>query len=214
MDKRENDRFQMFKSVEEFFQAHEKVTKDIPGFQPSFTDFQESLVKISKTDNEYQIIAEGSTADKEAAEDSMIETLVKLCSLIYVFARRTKNEQLKAISKVTPSGLKYMRDADLLQRAKALHEAMVENKVAMEPYQITQEHIDNLKNKIDTYEAKSDLKENRFAERKNARQELGQRFVDANEILIEELDTLVEFIKDKHSEFYGDYQAARLINNV
>lgn len=214
MDKRENDRFQMFKSVEEFLQAHEEVTKKIPGFQNSFSDFQESLVDISKKDNEYQIIAEGSTADKETAEDEMIDALVKLCSLIYVFARRTKNEQLKAISKVTPSGLKYMRDADLLQRAKALHEAMLENKVAMEPYQITQEHIDNLKAKINTYENKSNIKENKFAERKNARQELGNRFVEANDILIEELDTLVEFIKDIHAEFYGKYQAARLINNV
>ena len=214
MDKRENDRFQMFKSVEEFLQAHAEVTKDIPGFQPSFKDFQESLANISKKDNEYQIIAEGSTADKEAAEDEMIETLVKLCSLIYVFARRTKNEQLKAISKVTQSGLKYMRDADLLQRAKALYEAMLENKVAMEPYQLTQEHIDDLKAKIDTYENKSNVKENKFAEKKNARQELNSRFVDASEILTEEVDVLVEYIKDMHSEFYGDYQAARLINNT
>lgn len=214
MDKRENDRFQMYKSIEEFLQANETVTKNIPGFQNSMSDFKESLVDIAKKDNQYQIIAEGSTADKETAEDEMIDVLVKLCSLIYVFARRTKNEQLKAISKVTPSGLKYMRDADLLQRAKAIHEAMEENKVAMEPYQITQEHMDDLKAKIDVYEKKSNVKENKFAERKNARQELGAGFVEANEILVEELDTLVEYIKDAHAEFYGEYQAARLINNV
>lgn len=37
-----------------------------------------------------------------------------------------------------------MRDADLLQRAKVLHEQMEDNKVAMEPYQITPELIADL----------------------------------------------------------------------
>ena len=214
MDKRENDRFQMYKSVEEFLAKNGKITKEIPGFENSFTDFKQSIDEIEKKDNEYQITAEGSTQEKENAEDAMIDVLVKLCSLVYVFARRSRNEQLKAISKVTPSSLKYMRDADLLQRAKALHEQMVENKTAMEPYKITQDDIDKLKATIDAYEERSNTKENKFAEKKSARQELNARFINANEILSEELDSLVDFIKDTHAEFYGKYQAARLVNEV
>lgn len=214
MDKRENNRFQMFKSVEEYLEAHGDITKEIPGFQNSFVDFKGNIADIETKDKEYQLIAEGSTAEKETAEDEMIETLVKLCSLVYVFARRARNEQLKAISKVTPSGLKYMRDGDLLHRAKTLYEQMVDNKVAMEPYQITQGHIDELKARIDAYESKSDVKENKFAERKTARQKLSSKFIDASEILSEELDSLIEFIKDTQAEFYGKYQSARLINDV
>jgi hypothetical protein len=214
MDKRENNRLQMFKSVEEYLEKYGDVTKEIPGFQNSFGDFQGSIASIEEKDKEYLLIAQGSTAEKETAEDEMIETLVKLCSLVYVFARRTKDEQLKSISKVTPSGLKYMRDGDLLHRAQTLQEQMLANKVAMEPYQITQSHIDELKARIDAYEAKSDIKENKFAERKTARQELSSKFIDATEILTEELDSLVEFIKDTHGEFYGKYQSTRLINDV
>jgi cell division GTPase FtsZ len=99
-----------------------------------------------------------------------------------------------------------MRDVDLLQRAKAILEAIMENKEAMGPYGVSDELISDLSKKIEIYDAKSNDKEGNFAESKNARQALTEAFEHANEILIEEVDSIMEYIKDIHADFYGKYQ--------
>lgn len=107
-----------------------------------------------------------------------------------------------------------MRDADLQQRAKALYEAAQANLGKLDKFGFDQATLEELATRIKDFESTSDSKENKFAESKNARQELGDLFDEANEFVTEDFDTMIELIREIDPTFYGDYQEARLVKDI
>ena len=79
---------------------------------------------------------------------------------------------------------------------------------------VDKEAVEDLKTKVTVYENLLESKESKTAESKAARQELGEIFDQADEILSEELDNMIELIKDSDQDFYNKYQAARVIKDI
>ena len=148
------------------------------------------------------------------AADDLIEALIKIAGGLYVLARKSKDENLKKTSKVTHSGLEYLRDTELLQKAKSIQSNANTNISKLAPYGITAALMTDLNNKVTAYEKALGSKESKFAESKASRQELGSLFEDADDLLKEDLDTFVDMMKDVNKEFYNKYQAARVIKDV
>jgi hypothetical protein len=88
------------------------------------------------------------------------------------------------------------------------------NNEALAPYTITAEKITALGQSIDSYRHYADSKDTRFAESKAAREVLFNLFADADELLREDIDTLVELVKNNNSDFYNQYFAARTIKDI
>lgn len=214
MDKREKNKWYMYKSIEELLAKQKPVVERVSVFAETLEEFSKKLIEISDIDNKYQRISEGATANKEIAEDALISVMVKTASSLYIFARKTGNESLKPLSKTSSSALKKARDADLQQRAKALYEAAKANLANLDKYGFDQATLDELETRIKDFESSSDSKENKFAESKNARQELGDLFDEANEFVSEDFDTMIELIREDAPTFYGDYQEARLVKDI
>lgn len=214
MIKREENKYSMYRGITQLLGEQKETIANIPAFQISMTDFNGLLEKISDKDKQYQNISKGATAAKDNAENELIEKTIAVSSALYVFARRSKNDPLKAITKITPSSLKKMRDSDLLQQAKTIHENAAAHQANLPEFGIEQEDIESLKQKIDVFEKALGSKETRVAESKAAREELKELFDEADELLYEELDSMIELVKNTDAEFYNKYQAARVIKDL
>lgn len=67
---------------------------------------------------------------------------------------------------------------------------------------------------VANYEKSIEVQEDSFAQSKAPRQRLGELFDLAEEILNEELDAMMDRIKNDHSGFYKDYQENRVIRDL
>lgn len=214
MIKREENKYSMYQGITQVLEDQKETIAKIPAFALSMTDFNGVLEQISDRDKKYQTISKGATAAKDEAEDKLVEAVIAVSSALYVYGRRNKNDELKAVAKITPSSLKKMRDSDLLQKAKTIHENAVANQQSLPDFGVTQADVEDLKAKVTAFEEAFGSKESKVAESKSARKELGELFDEADELLYEELDNMIELVKDADPEFYNKYQSARVIKDL
>lgn len=214
MNKREENKYSMYKGVEKVLDENASVITPMTAFNDSVKSFKSILQQISDKDNQYRTVSKGATATKDNAEDDLIEIILKVASSAYVYGRKTKNESLKALCKVTPSELRQMRDTVLLQKGKDLYSKVNPVIGSLNTYGITAAIMTDLQNKTNTFESTLGSKESKFADSKASRQDLGKLFDDADDILKEEIDTFMDVIKEANVSFYNKYQAARVIKDV
>lgn len=213
MNKRENIKAKMFRGVREVLDRNVAVIEKIPAFQLSYNDFKAAVTAIDENDKKYQNVTKGVTSKKDEVEEALIEALVTLSSSTSVYARRTGNNALKETVKVTPSSLKRMRDMDLLTKAKQIQGEIAANQAGLTEYGVTKDDITNLGKKVADYEKAIQVQEDSFAQAKAARQDLGEGFVFAEDLLVEELDNLIERIAEANANFYNDYQKNRRLED-
>lgn len=204
----------MYQGVATVLDEGKDTLAKIPALVELHEEFQQVLDQISEKDKKYLNVSKGATADKDEAEDKLIEALVTVSASLYVYARRSKQENIKSLSRIRPSALKKMRDSELAQKALTIYETANEHKEQLSKYGVDQAIVDGLKTKITNFENAMGTKESKFAESKAARQELGELFDVADDVLKEDLDYLVELTKDHSPEFYNKYQAARVIKDL
>lgn len=214
MNKREENKFSMYRAVEKVVDEYAETVATIPALTECVNDYKTAIVKIGELDSQYQTIAKGYTVTKDTAEDALVDAMMDVGSALYVYARKTKDEHLKVLCKFSVSQLKKMRDTELLQKAKNLLVSVNAHLEDVAAYGIAAEVVTELERKIKDYDTTLSNKDSKAAESKTARASLTQQFQDVDEILKEDLDTLMELMKQRNREFHNQYKAARVIKDL
>ncbi len=81
-------------------------------------------------------------------------------------------------------------------------------------YTITQNQISALGQSINTYRHYANSNDTGFTGDNAPREVLSNLFADTDELLREDIDTMVELIKNNNSNFYNQYNAARTIRDI
>ena len=74
--------------------------------------------------------------------------------------------------------------------------------------------LDDLKSQIAAYDAATKQVSSGMAERVGARTAVSDLFIQADQILKDELDRMMQFFRVGAPEFYNDYRAARVIKDI
>jgi hypothetical protein len=214
MIKSEENKYSMYKAVKGVLLEDKDTISAIPAFSKVFEEYNQLLEKLSKTEIEYQSVAKGATATKNQFRSELVSKTISIAAALYVFARQNKNEQLKAISRLTPSGLKLMRDLDLAQKATVIFEEAQKHKQTLVDFGIDELEIKELADLDAAYRKALAQQGDKQAQKKAARQRLRELFDEVDEFLKETLDYMIEVVKTENSEFYNKYQIARMIKDL
>ena len=161
-----------------------------------------------------QSVPKGAAQQKGADEDSMIDELVTLGSLMYVYAVQQKDEALQKQAKVTESELRKMRDAELFNRAGALYEVAQQHAADLAGYGVTDGSLAAIKEKIDQYGNALEGTEALAAEKTAERQALSAAFDQADHVLYDMVDPLMEAFRSSQADFYNQYVSSRVIKDL
>jgi hypothetical protein len=156
----------------------------------------------------------GVGADKENAEDTLIESLVKITAALSAYARRAKDNALAEQAKVNESGLRRMRDTDLVSKATAIHGIAAGVLTNLADFGINQTMLTDLSAQISAFNTALGAREGGVAERSAARIALAELFNHADEVLKADLDKLIELVKKDAPQFYNAYYGARVIKDL
>jgi hypothetical protein len=215
MTKIQTNKYSMYRSVCKVLSSNESYFSGIKILYDSSKKFEECFSKIEELNQIKNTVSKGVVIEKANAGQALVNSILKVAGVLFVFAKNTKNENLKNISSVTHSELKRIRINDFITKAKNILKNAKNSEPALKEY-YTEIAVDikEFENHLAVYEKSLDIKETKTAERISVKTTLSQEFSKADEILKDELDKLIELIKANNLDLYQQYFAARTIKDL
>lgn len=152
----------------------------------------------------------GIAEDKETAWEAMADKAVEIAMAIETFAIINGNSELQKLVHVSSSSFSKTDDTGKLSLAQNIYNLAVENFESIQTINTTQADIDDLKAKLETYNAIVQKPREAITETSEATEQLTGLFKELtrqNEIL----DRLVETFRTQQPEFVSRYKMARVI---
>ncbi|MFZ5516773.1 MAG: hypothetical protein ACOY90_09060 [Candidatus Zhuqueibacterota bacterium] len=214
MTKREMNKLMMYKSVNGLLKEKTSITTTVPAFATVAQQFQAAIDAIETKHKEHKSVAKGRAQQKGANEDELVDSLVTVCSILYVLAVQTGDKALQEAVRVNESMLKRLRDVDLLNRANTIY-SYANNKAAeLANYGLDAASLTSLGEKIKTFGGALENTEVGAAEKTAARHTLSEGIDHADHVLYDMLDPLMEIFRSSQVEFYNQYMSARVIKDL
>ena len=214
MNRHEANKLNMLKAVNAVLEGNLIVVTEYLALSEAATELKTKIAEINAIDNKFSTSIDGKTSTKNLFEDELIEDLMPVKAALYAYAVRNKNEELKVLTKESESTLKRMRDPEFLQKAELIKTEAQKHLTDLVAYKITETDLTELQEKITAFGEALDGKDTGFANRGALRIALTEKFDEADSILTEQLDALIELVRKTNTLFYDQYYSARVIKDL
>jgi hypothetical protein len=183
----------------------------LSAFATAFEKFQNLLEDIDHAVKEKNSSGAGAFMIRDASEETLKNILVEVASALFLYAGKAKLADVKALVSVKRSDLERMPLVELGQTAKSISEL-----AARYATHLTVHGVDaNKLTKLNAALIKFQNSTSACGMGVNGQAvSLRDLFQEADTLLNERLDKMVETLKRKHPEFYHKYQAARVVEDV
>jgi len=153
----------------------------------------------------------GATLDKAGARDALEDVLFLMCEALGVLAHTSNNRDLMALTDITRSGIAKLDVEGLSNRASLVLAQANARKTELATLQVTQANIDELSQALQDYNEMKAGPRQATVERMVQTESLSSLFREANNILRNEIDPMVNLFSRTQPLFVSNYQAARVI---
>jgi len=211
MTNHQENKLSMYITTQQVVNFHYEVWKDSKAFTNQVTTFESIIAEIMRVRTVQESEITGVTKDKAEACFTAVEKGITAAMKISAYASVIGNNKLRDRVFYSYSKLIRSRDTFVLDRLNIIYNAAVEHLPEMADYDLTQEHVDELAVLISNYRKAVEDPRQAITNRSRATQELAELFAQADRILKERMDTLLEHFKSLSSEFYKQYKNARKI---
>ena len=214
MTKREENKLSMFKATNLVLKQNSELYAEIPVIAESQITLESIIQSIEQMDVDFKEATKGKTADKTAKAEALINQAYRLTNAIYVYGVKTKNHELMEDFKIGKGTLSTLRDTDLPKKVSKILSTAETIKAELVQYGISQADITAVSNALDEYKAAFDAQAETMTATSADRAKLYDLFDQADGILYDEVDPLLELFVEKNADFYNQYQSARVIKDL
>ncbi|MET0752036.1 MAG: hypothetical protein ABWZ66_01620 [Pyrinomonadaceae bacterium] len=211
MDSKQEAKFKMYNVVITRCDDNISIVDLNVAFKNAFTDFKAFVEQIGANAQKAGVVLKGITADKTVSKKDLSANAAKMGGLIYAYAAKNGNNGLKQSVDFSKSDLMKVKDGEIAAICQIIHDAGVENKAALKDYGVTDEKLANLQAAIDGYTGEVSKPRSAIIDRKVTKAQTKELFKQADEILVEQMDKLIEDFFDTNAEFVAQYKSARII---
>jgi len=177
-------------------------------------DLENKVTEINDKENEKSSATSGKTRAKKLAANRLIEQVMVVSGALLAWSVDNDNPEVQAISNLTRSYLKKIRDNELDLKGKQIYNLAQQHIDNSSNYGINAESLTELQQLSDTYHMALGEQESSMANRVSAGASMATLFQEADEILKLRLDSLMETVKPNNQDLYDAYNAARVIKDL
>jgi len=186
----------------------------IPALAKAIGKLDQLVTAIKAKTNEMNNTTVGKTAAKHTAEDDMIEILVPVANALYSIGKEKKLPDVMEQADLTERSLRRLRDTDLAMKADAIVVLTGKYTAELAEYGFDAAKVALVKTRVDTYAASIGIRESSVGEHSGARIALMQMYDQADELLNDDLDRLMELIRSSEPQLYSQYFALRSVKEL
>ena len=214
MTRVEMNQFNMMQSVDQFFTNNQSLISSNPAIVAACNKLKSLIGDINSESQVQAVSTKAGSAVKADLKSSIINTVLKVAAGMAAQAASTADTRLKIAADITRSELSKMRDADLLIKTHAIHEAALPLVTELTIWGVTQSDIDALASIADEYSTQSPDIRNLKVKTVQATTDLKAKFDETNGLIKNTLDPMMLPFKNLNPTFHGEYLNARAIINL
>lgn len=214
MNDRLENKLTMYRAVETLLDNNAAKTGSITAFATAITNFKNQITEIETAEQERQTATTGKTASKGEAEALLVSEAVTIAAGLKALGSVTNDKELLEAGSETKSSLYGARDTDLVTKTQQIHDYANTNAAALADYGITPAMITSLQTRITDFNAALGTREESVALRVAAGAEVESFFKDADNILLNQMDKIMEVFRESDTQFYNEYKNARVIRDL
>lgn len=212
MNDQQTNKLNQLTTVKTFLQKNSTITPLIPAFANVITEFDIKINEIVELDALRESIKAGKTANKLKEEQELVDSLFTLMSALKVYATITGNNEILAETDYSEYELRdRMRDMELLEKGYGIYNLAKELITPLADYGVTEGEIEIVKTNADEFTEAIGNTGTSNAVSKTKTASLKTLFSEADAILYNKIDSLVDILKTKQLNFWNEYQNARII---
>lgn len=208
---RQEVKLNMYEVVRMVVTDHSDIIAASPVFVEGFTEFEGVADGIRANAPLSAAVLTGITVDKRVSKLGLCKICAYLSGLGFAYAAKTKNNTLKAAFDFSENKLKRIKDGEIAARCQAIHDLLLENRAALEPFGVTATKLTELQTAINDYTATAPKPRTAVTNRSTIKANIKAQFARADEILEEQMDKLIENFAESAPDFVTAYKKARII---
>jgi hypothetical protein len=201
-------RLKMYLSVDDFLAKNENLTKALPEFKASLTEFKDAINKIKLIDEQQENIRTGIAKDKRDIKNSLIALAAENSGKVFALAKVSKDKPLMDEVNFSISEVGRMTDVALRTYAEKLFKRIETMLESLAGYGITAETQKQFSETISAYNNSLSKPRVGIAEKREATKELKTLFSTADAIL-GKIDAILGIIRYNEVKFYEGYKTVR-----
>ncbi|MBC8031135.1 MAG: hypothetical protein H7Z16_13555 [Pyrinomonadaceae bacterium] len=211
MNRTQTNRVTMFKTVDGYLDQNNSVWNGMAPLVAAVQQFQQKIAAIDTAAQKQETPVSGAAGDKAAARDALEDVLFLTCEALGVLAHTSNDHDLLALVDVTPHALDKLGDEELSNRATNVLAKANAKKTELAALQVTQANIDELDQALQDFQAVKAKPRTAVVERAVQTGSLSTLVREANNILRDQIDRLVNLFRRTDPEFVSGYRSARVV---
>jgi len=211
MNKREEAKVSMYKSVEAHCNTNQTIIATSVAFLASFNAFVAKLASLFTNETSAQKKTKGVALDKDGLKQVLIQAAYDIASVVFAYASKTKNETLRQSVSFTITDLDRLKDEFIVPVCTNIKAAANTNLTALADYGVTAAKLTALQTAMDNYAGATPkprlAKTQKTTDNKNVRAIMKE----IDDILKNEMDKTVVVFRAANPNFVTKYTEVRKI---
>jgi hypothetical protein len=200
-------------STDEFLVKNESLTKELPEFGETITEFRGTLSRIKIIDGLQTNVRTGVAKNKKDVRNTLITLAAENSGKVFAFAKVSKNITLQDEVNFSYSDINRMTDVAFMTYTDELNKKMVKLLESLAKYGITAETQKKYAEALVEYENTMVKPRVSIVEKREATKELQSLFISLDSH-ISKLDAIIGIIRYTEKTFYNGYRTARKLVNT
>jgi hypothetical protein len=189
---------------------HAAVTALLPNYGDYFMQITNGIAEMDSIREAQELDKRGLALIKKQLKARLIALSTELSRKAVAYAKHTNDQEFLNEINYSESDLKKSADTILKDKCQIIYDRSNAFAVALLPYDVTAALFTDLQNTLTAYNSAIPKPRLGIAERKQATKHLALMIKKTDEAF-NEIDILVEVVRNSQSEFYEGYQSVRMI---
>ncbi|MBI9072336.1 MAG: hypothetical protein JEY94_12105 [Melioribacteraceae bacterium] len=210
----EENKLTMYEAVLSLMSSRKEFKTSLPALEKPMWELKHITKDIKTEETNWTSYKNGEKSELALAEDNLLETLLHIGQSMAVFAKLNGLNDLYDLCNINISSLALLSDIELINKTNIIVEKANDNLSSLKEYGITAKQITDLNSRLNYFKTNSLVPETDHQERVVKRWNLSSLFEKADGVLVEEMDNLMETIRDNKPDFYNEYKNKRQIREI
>lgn len=208
----EKNKLTMCENIVTYLLEYRDIFSGNPSLLHAISQLRKAIDDIKMKDKELSSNTLERTLVADSARNELILALLPVSNSLFYYAKENADIGLKEKTRLSQSQLFRLKDNELIKKSTAIQFYALNNLSRLHKSGITKSLIQDLNKKTEKYKTALDSKIVSIVSN-NTASSLSNSFLDAENIIQNQLDELVETYMDEYEEFYDDYLSIRTMEN-
>ena len=211
MNKRQSNKLNSYQSVKGVLADNRNIFEPVAIINQSVDSFLNIVNEIDEIATKTEMDTTGETSAKIVAKEKLSNMASALAASAAVYAFETGDIELEASLAYTYSDIRYARDTETMQIARAIESELLDNQAEVADYMVSDENLTELHTLIEEFEESQEIRGGVKSGSVAETRKLAILFRVADDLLNKKLDRFIARLKADYPTFYDAYNNARMI---